>query len=565
MVYIYKDKNSSGNSIWYLGENKKINGVSKRVWSKYIGTAKTIKKMVEFPQLPLEIESISYGLPTALLNINKEISFSSIIEKHCSKRLQGLTVGEHILIDLINRIDEQNSHNELGAWFQKTMLREVFPVKQSYLSSQSYWNHWQYFDENKIEAIQKDLLPKIIKYVDIEQLFYDPTNFTTWIDNKHKENPKGKKRHEVSMAKYGKSKNKISGLNQINLALLVTKDYGIPLWHKPYDGNINDVTFFKTFINSLIDKVEVFAKECKSITLVMDKGNNSPPNIKRISNDLHFYVLGSLAPSQYKDLLEIPLDKFDVEYTSSKKEIYTAHTLRKEVFGKQCKVVITYYEKTAYNQRERTERALAKALAYLKEAKSKLNEPKWNNRDEVLMRIDSNLTRFHAKGIVNWELKEESEKLKLNFSKNNEKLNYFENSYGKSILFTNNEILSTEEIIKVYHDKYVVEQQIRQLKNKHMISLTPEFCWTDESCRVHAFTCIMALLFLSLLRKKVNEAGLKLSNEEIVGNLKSIRKGLVLMPKQEKVIPMIEKMDEIQKKLFGVLNLGKMGNRGTTA
>ncbi|MDP2754879.1 MAG: IS1634 family transposase, partial [Nitrospirota bacterium] len=556
MVYIYKDKNSSGNSVWYLGENKKINGTSKRVWSKYIGTAKAIKKMVEFPQLPLEIESVSYGLSAALLNINKEISFSSIIDKHCSKRDQDLTVGEHILIDVINRIDEQNSHNKLEAWFQKTMLREVFPVKQSYLSSQSYWNHWQYLDEDKIEAIQKDLLPKIIKDVDIKQLFYDPTNFTTYIADKHKENPKGKNRHEVRMAKYGKSKNRIRGLNQINLALLVTKDFGIPLWHKPYDGNINDVTFFKTFINSLIDKVEVFAKECKSITLVMDKGNNSPPNIKRISKDLHFYVLGSLAPSQYEDLLEIPLNKFDVEYTNSKGETYKAYALRNEVFGKQCNVVITYYEKTAYNQRERTERALAKALAYLEEAKSKLNRPKWKNRDEVLVRINSTLTRFHAKGLVDWELKTENKKLKLNFSENKERLSYFENSYGKSILFTDNDILSTEEIIKAYHDKYIVEQQIRQLKNKHMISLTPEFCWTDESCRVHAFTCVMALLFLSLLKKKIHETGLKMTNEEIVDSLKGIRKGLVLMPKQEKVIPMIEKMDEIQKKLFDALNLG---------
>lgn len=557
MVYIFKKKKPGGKFCWYLGENGWVNGASKRIWEKYIGTANTIKQLIEEETpVPKQIESISFGLPASLLGINNEINFSSIVDKHNPKRNQGLTVGEHILIDIINRIDEQNSHNKLGAWFQKTMLREVFPVKQSYLSSQSYWNHWQYFDEDKIEAIQKDLLPKIIKDVDIEQLFYDPTNFTTWIDNNHKENPKGKKRHEVSMAKFGKSKNKIRGLNQINLALLVTKDYGIPLWHKPYDGNINDVTFFKTFINSLIDKVEVFAKECKSITLVMDKGNNSPPSIKRIGKDLHFYVLGSLAPSQYKDLLEIPLNKFDVEYTSSKRETYKAHSLRKEVFGKQCKVVITYYEKTAYNQRERTERALAKALVYLKEAKSKLNGSKWNNRDEVLMRINSNLTRFHAKGIVNWELKEECEKLKLNFSKNEEKLSYFENSYGKSILFTDNDILLTEEIIKAYHDKYIVEQQIRQLKNKHMISLTPEFCWTDESCRVHAFTCVMALLFLSLLRKKVNEAGLKLSDEEIVSKLKGIRKSRVLMPRR-KMIAMMEKMDSQQTKLYHKLRLEK--------
>lgn len=80
------------------------------------------------------------------------------------------------------------------------------------------------------------------------------------------------------------------------------------------------------------------------------------------------------------------------------------------------------------------------------------------------MRINSILTRFHAKGLVDLELKTENKKLKLNFSENKERLSYLENSYGKSILFTDNDILSTEEIIKAYHDKYIVEQQIRQLK-----------------------------------------------------------------------------------------------------
>ena len=68
----------------------------------------------------------------------------------------------------------------------------------------------------------------------------------------------------------------------------------------------------------------------------------------------------------------------------------------------------------------------------------------------------------------------------------------------------------------------------------------------------------MALLFLSTLRKKVNENGLKLSDEEIVSNLKGIRQGLLLMPKQKAVIPMIEKMDNTQKKLCDILELGKI-------
>jgi transposase len=103
--------------------------------------------------------------------------------------------------------------------------------------------------------------------------------------------------------------------------LLVTKDCGIPLWHKPYEGNINDYTFFKTFVSSLQDKIEVFLKECKSITLIFDKGNNTPTGIKKIEKDLHFYMLGSLAPSQHKDWLQIPLENFSIEYKTAKKEI----------------------------------------------------------------------------------------------------------------------------------------------------------------------------------------------------------------------------------------------------
>lgn len=560
MVYLYKDKNSSGNSIWCLGENKKVNGVSKRIWSKYVGTAKSIKKMIENPTLPIEIESLCYGLPASLLKINNELNFVKIIDKICNKRNQGLTVGEHILIDIINRADEQKSHNKLGDWFSKTILRRMFKTNPSYLSSQGYWNHWQHLSEKRIDEIQKELLPKIIKDVDIKQLFYDPTNFTTFIADEHKDNPKGKKRHKVSIAKYGKSKSGLMGLRQINLALLVTKDYGIPLWHKPYDGNINDFTFFKMFIKSMMDKIEIFTKECKSITLVFDKGNNTPVGINKLSKDLHFYMLGSLAPSQYKEWLKIPLSKFDVEYKTAKDEITKGHYLRAEVFGKMCKVVITYNKRTAYKQEKRTIRKLNKALAYLKEAKRKLNGPKWTDYNEVLLRINTNLVQFNAKSLVHWELKEEKEtkKFSLEYSKDEKELEYIESSYGKSILFTDNESLTSIEIIAAYHGKYIVEQKIKLLKNKHIISYTPEYCWTDDSIRVHSFTCVMALLFLSILRKRINENGLKLSDKEIVSNLKGIRQGLLLMPKQKSVIPMIEKMDNTQKKLYGILRLGKI-------
>ena len=563
MAYLFKKKKSGKRFSWYLGKNRWVDGASKRVWEKYVGTADAIKEMIENPSFPEEIESLSFGLPAAMLRINQHLGFSKIIDKYCPKKNQGLTVGEHILIDIVNRIDEQNSHNKLGRWFSKTILKLIFKVKVSYLSSQGYWNHWQHLNEEKIEDIQKEILPNIIKDVDISQLFYDPTNFTTFIADEHKDNPKGKKRHNVSIAKYGKSKSGIRGLRQINLALLVTKDYGIPLWYKPFEGNINDYTFFKRFINSMRDKIEIFSKECKSITLVFDKGNNAPVGIKQIRKDLNFYMLGSLAPSQYKEWLKIPFEKFDITYKTAKQEATKGYYFRDEVFGKQCSIVITYNDRTAFNQRKRTERALNKALSYLKEAKKKLNGSRWQDYNEVLLRINANIVQFHANSIVSWELIEKKDKtLALKYGKNDEELEYVENSYGKNILFTDNDSLKADEIIGAYHNKYIVEQKIRLLKNKHVISFTPDYCWTDDSLRVHSFTCVMALLFLSILRKKVNENGLKLSEEEIVYNLKQIRQGLVLMPKQMSATQIIEKMDDLQKKLYNLLELGKIGKRG---
>lgn len=556
MVYLFS-KVVKGKKYYYLGENKSINGQSRRISETYLGSADNLKRFLEGDSSPKEVESLAYGIPATLLNLSEEIGFVKIIDSNCPKRNQGLSVGEHILIDIINRIDEQHSHNKLGIWFSKTILRKKFRVNNSYLSSQNYWNHWRYLNEEKIESIQKELLPILLKNIDLTQIFYDPTNFSNYIGDKHKDNPKNMKRHAVNMAQYGKPKSGIKGLRQINLALLVTKDFGIPLWHKPYEGNINDVTFFKNFINSLMDKIEIFAKRCKNITIIFDKGNNSPKNIERVSKGLHFYVLGSLAPSQHKDLLKMPLSKFDIEYKNSGGNLSKAYALKKEVFGKSYRIVITYNEKTAYNQKNRTEKALAKALTYLENAKEKLNGPQWTNRDKILIRIATNISRFYASKLVKWKLFKHGKNLVLNFEENSEELSIARDSYGKNILFTDNYSLSNKDIIKAYGNKDVVERSIKQLKNKHIISYSPQYCWTDESSRAHAFTCVMALLFCSLIKKKVSESKINLSREEIINNLTGIRQSLFLMPKSNKIHSTIEKMNSLQKNLYSLLNLKK--------
>lgn len=549
--YFYKKV--KGRKYLFIGETKRVDGKPKRLWQKYIGTPERLNDFLN-SSIPRELESISYGLPASLLEINKELDFVGIVDKHAPKRNQGLSIGEHILIDIINRIDDPVSKSCIGAWFSKTILRNIFDVPSSYLSSQNFWNNWEFLDEKQIESIQEDLLPKLIKDVDLKELFYDTTNFTTYI--KEHDKPRKGKRNGCDLAKFGHSKNGLKGLRQINLALLVTKDYGMPLWHSTYHGEVNDVTYFKQFMDSLMKKVDIFSKECEHITLVFDKGNNSKDNLKKNEK---FFILGSLAPGQYKDLIDIDLKQYEIKHENSKGDLIIAHHLKKEVFGREMDVVLTYNEKTAYIQKIRLEKRLAKGKKYMEKAKSKLNTKKWTDRDTVLLRINTNLTKRYAKDVIEWKLTEKSGLLELEYSVKNESVEFYNKSVGKNILFTDNKSLKPTEIIDAYIAKWVIENAIRKLKNHRTISFSPQRYWTDRSIKVYAFTCVMALTFMSILEKKAADASIK--GENLLASLRGIRQGLLLMPHKKNVVPIIEKMDATQSKLYQILNLGAYEDR----
>lgn len=95
MAYLFY-KIVKGRKYYYLGENKSIHGQSRRILEIYLGSADNLMRCMQEGSSPKEIESISYGLPASLLDINEEIGFVNIIDKHCPKRNQGLSVGEHI-------------------------------------------------------------------------------------------------------------------------------------------------------------------------------------------------------------------------------------------------------------------------------------------------------------------------------------------------------------------------------------------------------------------------------------------------------------------------------------
>ncbi len=139
------------------------------------------------------------------------------------------------------------------------------------LTSQAFWDHMEYLGGGEIEWIEKELSSRIIEIygLNTECLLYD---FYTFIQE-HKGN---------ELPKKGINKAKRFDLNQINLALLVTKDDGIPLMHQTHEGNRHDAKKFPEIISKLTDRFAMFSKNVDKGTLVFDKGNNSKNSMEML-------------------------------------------------------------------------------------------------------------------------------------------------------------------------------------------------------------------------------------------------------------------------------------------
>lgn len=539
MVYLFK-KIKNGKICWYLGESKRENEKVRRIWQKYLGTAENVGEALKHGIFPKETDVLEFGLCASLLKIDNEIQFKDTVDKILRKREQGLSYGEHLLLTIINRIDNPISKNKFSNWFDSTVLKRVFTVKKEYLSSQDFWNHWSHISEEDINKIQEELLKKIIPLVNMKNLVYDPTNFTTYIQE-HK---------EQKLMQFGHAKDKRK-LRQVNLALLVTKEEGIPLWHHTYDGNINDVSEFKEFIKILTDRISLFAKKCKKITIIFDKGNNSKINIKKVDKKLSFFIVGSLKPSEHRELFDIPLEEFKEKYFTAEKKEVQCTSKRIDIYEGTKKVIITYSEELAYKNKIRVEKALKKALNQLKNIQARLKNSN-PTRDELLIKVSRISDKQWIKGLIDYQVKEENGELSLTFEENLKAYENMSKSFGKNILFTDDLSLKAEDIIKLYSDKYIVEEQIKNLKDRHVISFTPAWCWTDKMIRVHAFTCVMALLFLRFLCMK---AGEKHSQDTLIEQLKKIKLTLIKMPKSNEIKPQISRLNDIGRELANTFDL----------
>jgi hypothetical protein len=99
-----------------------------------------------------------------------------------------------------------------------------------------------------------------------------------------------------------------NNLQILGLALLVSGDFQVPLFHALYPGNHNDPTSFRSVVHELVTRYRLLRGGAEDVTLVFDKGDNTEDTLEVLAPP--FQVVGSLVPGHHPDLLAAPRQRF---------------------------------------------------------------------------------------------------------------------------------------------------------------------------------------------------------------------------------------------------------------
>lgn len=516
-----------GKPYYYLRECQRINGKPKIVWTLYLGSPERLLERLTRPE-PKRVLLHEFGASAAALDVARTLQVVETIDRHIPKRgEQGPTVGHYLLVAALNRCIAPKSKSQMGEWYGKTVLRRLLPMTEAQLTSQRFWDNMERVGEEQIVAVERDLAKKAVSEfgLDLRCLLFDATNFFTFIDSFNT---------RAKMAQRGHSKEGRDNLRILGLALLVTADGDVPLFHESYAGNQHDAVTFRSVSRELADRCRTLADGACDITLVFDKGNNAGDNLESVE-DGPFHFVGSLVPTHHPKLLAIRRDKMRRLDRKQLPAVW-AYRTKKVVFGVERTVLCTYNQPLFTSQQKTLRREIRKRQQKLVRLKGALQRYREHRRGKApsiegtQKKVKAILSGRHMKELFSSKVSQGSDNLpRLSFRFRDKAWDKLRATLlGKTILFTDRDDWTDEQIVLAYRSQSHVEASFRRMKDPRFLTFRPTHHWTDQKLRVHAFYCVLALMIASLLRRKLAKAGTQVSIRRLMEKLSDVHEVAVI-------------------------------------
>ncbi len=475
-------------------ESKRIDGKVVQKHIRYIGREANGKTVLSASLSNVEIEQVKVHGPLIVLHhLAKEIKLDQTLGAFSSELLS--MVYAHCL--------DYRSVNQMARWYERTDLNMMLSLEG--LTEARLLEAMDDLESRDPIVLQRTIFENVSRQYELTRsgIVYDVTNTYLY----------GKK---CRFGKPGKDKEGVKGRPLIQIGLGVTKDEGIPLFHKVFDGNVHDSRTFQ-------DAITAFAVyKIKKGLIVFDRGISSKKNQTDIAS-LEWKVLCGLPLNNAlkKALRSLMAREEFIRYPNrvrSNKTVFYVVTQSYHLGGIPGKLAFCFNERIRRNIRESRYDEIAHAQQLLANGKTiKPGMEKYFGSDGRLM---------------------------------TSRLNTVQEFDGYSCIFTTAK-LSKEDMVRLYFDKDLVEKAFQSLKG--VIKLQPIRHWLYNRVTAHVSICYLSYLLLSLLRLRLK--ALEMSPVEALRELESLykvymrdtKKGfklarvVALSKKQEKILKTIDK------------------------
>ena len=549
-------KKQAGKTYYYLVESARVNGKPRIVSQKYLGSAEEVMTRLGegSPGDPTGSEHRSFGDLAAVWSVLDRLGVISIIDEVLGERRSDtqVSVGTYIALATLNRVVAPCSKLAFSEWWASTAGDRLVRLSVAARDHRRFWDAMDAISPQQLTQIERRLSTVMVDQfgLDLSGLVLDMTNFATYIDSDNLRSP---------IAQRGHAKQKRNDLRLVGLGLVVSTDGAVPLLSHAYPGNRHDATQFAGVLDELITRWGALAATTDQLTLVYDAGQDSEANQHAAAlSPLHF--VGSLPPSQHRELLEVPRRRYRV-VDPERFPGLRAFEARVAALGGDYRVVVTHSDSLHAKQRRGFDQTLAKATGQLGELAERLARGRTRKDRPGVEAEIARITRPRWVGrVVTWTLTGTGPKdFALSFAIDDEARRQLEDErFGKRILFSDREDWSVADVVGAYRSQHHVESDFRQMKDRQVVSFSPMFHWTDSKVRVHVFYCVLALAVAKLMAREVRRSGLDMSVREMLATLAGIQE-TVLFYKGDRGRPrarrLLTEMDPTQQRLYDLFGL----------
>jgi transposase len=430
-------------------ESKRVQGKVVTRYIRYIGKEVDGKTVLSTSMSDIQVDQVKLHGPLLALNhVAQEIGLHDHLGRFAPEILS--MVYAHCL--------DYESINQMPAWFERTDLNVLLNLEG--VTEERLLRALDALTEQDIDpdALQRNIFESVRKKYKIKDtgIIYDVTNTYLY----------GKK---CPMGKEGHDKEGVRGRPLIQIGLAVTKEAGIPVFHKTFDGNIHDSKTFQDVITSF----RQYRLKPGGI-VIYDRGIASGRNLLDVKA-LKWDTLCGFASNPKLEKLWRPilsgghLVEFDNRVRLNETIFYIAIKAY-ELDGVKGELALCFNEQKRRRLKESRYDEVDEARELLKQKKA----------------VKAGLEKFFDR---------KGQLLK-------DKLAEAEEFDGCSFVFCTRH-LPKEEMIRLYFDKDLVEKAFHGMKG--ITHLQPIRHWLASRVKAHVSICYLSYLLLSLLKYRLRK------------------------------------------------------------